>query len=160
MCIITCPCGQGKHSVRALFGPKNLKATMKMAPYTPFRNLNNGDFVFTWPLNSKVYPIWLSWANIDVFKDEGNEHYRMVHVQWWVSLKKGAMNDVEMYWNYWWGKWKCNLNDPMQWLNFNSIAFSLLSRKKMIVNNTITISDVHASWARANIEEVNALNHN
>jgi hypothetical protein len=48
----------------------------------------------------------------------------------------------------------------MQWLNFNSIAFSLLSRKKMIVNNTITISDVHASWARANIEEVNALNHN
>jgi hypothetical protein len=35
--------------------------------------------------------------NSDVFKDEGNEHYRMVHVQWWVLLKKGAMIDVELY---------------------------------------------------------------
>jgi hypothetical protein len=48
----------------------------------------------------------------------------------------------------------------MQWLNFNSIAFSLPSRKNIIVNNTITIGDVHANWARVNIEEANALNHN
>jgi hypothetical protein len=84
----------------------------------------------------------------------------MVHVQWWVSLKKGAVSDVELYSNYWQGKWKCNLNDLMQWLNINSIAFSFPSRKNITINNTITINDVHASRARANIEEANAHNHN
>jgi hypothetical protein len=27
------------------YGLKNMKPIMKMAPYTPFRNLHNGDFV-------------------------------------------------------------------------------------------------------------------
>ncbi len=36
-------------------------------------------------------------ANNDVVKDEGNEHYKMVHVQWWMLSKKGTMNDVELY---------------------------------------------------------------
>jgi hypothetical protein len=48
----------------------------------------------------------------------------------------------------------------MQQLNVDSIAFSFPSRKNITINNTITISDVHASWAKANIEEANALNHN
>jgi hypothetical protein len=87
----------------------------------------------------------LGWTNSDVVKDKGNEHYRMVHVQWWVMLKKSAMINVKLYWNCWRGKWKCNLNDPMQWLNIKSIAFSFHSRKNIIINNTITISDVHAS---------------
>jgi hypothetical protein len=53
---------------------------MKMAPYTPFRNLHNGDFVIAWPSDLEVYPIWLGWMNSDVVKDEGNKHYKMVHV--------------------------------------------------------------------------------
>jgi hypothetical protein len=28
----------------------------------------------------------------DVVKDENDEHYRMVHVQWWALLKKGGHN--------------------------------------------------------------------
>jgi hypothetical protein len=51
--------------------------------------------------------------NSDVVKDEGNEHYKVVHVQWWMSLKKGVVNDVGLYRAYWRGKWKCNLSDPM-----------------------------------------------
>ncbi len=58
------------------------------------------------------------------------------------------------------GKWKCNLNDPMQWLNLNFVAFSFHSKKNIFVNNTITSSDVHANWAKTNIDEANALNHN
>jgi hypothetical protein len=42
-------------------------------------------------------------------------------------------------------------------LNIDSIAISFPSRKNIIVNNTITISDEHASQARTNIEEANAL---
>jgi hypothetical protein len=36
-----------------------MKPTMKMALYTPFEDLHNGDFVLAWPLNPKVYLIWL-----------------------------------------------------------------------------------------------------
>jgi hypothetical protein len=42
-------------------------------------------------------------------------------------------------------------------LNIYSIALSFPSRKKITINNNITISDVHASRAKANIEEANAL---
>ncbi len=48
----------------------------------------------------------------------------------------------------------------MQWLNIDSITFSFPSRRNIIVINIIIISDVHACWARANIEEANAVNHN
>jgi hypothetical protein len=40
-------------------GPKNMKPTMKTTPYTPFRNLHNGDSVFAWPSDLKVYLVWL-----------------------------------------------------------------------------------------------------
>jgi hypothetical protein len=47
----------------------------------------------------------------------------------------------------------------MEWLDIDSIAFSFPSRKNITMNSTITISDVHVSQARINIEKVNALNH-
>jgi hypothetical protein len=98
-------------------------------------------------------------ANSDVVKDEGNKHHKMVHVQWWMLLKKGTMNNVKLYLDYWRGKWKCNLSDPMQWLDIDSIAFLFPSRKNITMNSTITISDVHVSHVRTNIEKINALNH-
>jgi hypothetical protein len=110
-------------------------------------------------LDLEVYPVWLGRANNDVVKDEGNEHYKRVHVQWWMLSKKRTMNDVELYLEYWQGKWKCNLSDLMQWLDIDSIVFSFPSRNNITMNNTITISDVHVSHARTNNEKVNALNH-
>jgi hypothetical protein len=64
-------------------------------------------------IGHEVYPVWLGRVDSDVVTDEGNEHYIMVHVQWWVMLKKGVVINVELYRNCWRGKWKCNLNDPM-----------------------------------------------
>jgi hypothetical protein len=69
----------------------------------------------------------------------------MVHVQWWVPFKKGAHNDVDLYCDSWEGKWKCNLANPMQWVDIDSIAFSFPAKKNITMNNIITISDVHAS---------------
>jgi hypothetical protein len=43
-------------------------------------------------------------------------------------------------------------------LQFYCIFISF--KENITVNNNITISDAHASWAKANIEEANALNHN
>jgi hypothetical protein len=36
-------------------------------------------------------------AHSDVCKDANDEHYQMVHVQWWVPFKKETHNDAELY---------------------------------------------------------------
>jgi len=68
------------------------------------------------PLDLTIYPIWMGRAESDVIKDQENENYRKVHVQWWVLVKKGGKNDEELYHNCWFNKWKCNHVDPKQWV--------------------------------------------
>ncbi len=74
-----------------------------------------------------------------------------------MPFKKGAHNDVEFYQNCRQGWWKCNLVDLMQLVDIDSISFSFLVRKNTTMNNTITISDVHGSWAKTNIDVVNVI---
>jgi hypothetical protein len=50
-------------------------------------------------------------AKSDV-KDQENEYYRKVYVQWWVLVRKGVKNDEELCHNCWLNKWKCNHVDP------------------------------------------------
>jgi hypothetical protein len=76
-----------------------------------------------------------------------------------VLFKKGACNDVELYQDCWEVKWKCNLVDPMQWVNIDFIMFSFPTRKNTTMNNIIMINDVHASWARSNIDVANEVNY-
>jgi hypothetical protein len=45
----------------------------------------------------------------------------------------------------------------MQWVDIDSIAFSFLVRKNTTMNNTITISDVHGSQAKTNIDVANVV---
>jgi hypothetical protein len=59
----------------------------------------------------------------DVVRDQENENYKKVYVQWWVLAKKGAKNDEELYHNCWLSKWKCNHEDPKQWVEISSIMF-------------------------------------
>jgi hypothetical protein len=33
----------------------------------------------------------------DVVNDDNSGHYKMVHVQWWVPLQKGAHNNTKLY---------------------------------------------------------------
>jgi hypothetical protein len=47
----------------------------------------------------------------------------------------------------------------MQWVDINSIVISFLARKNTTMNNIITISDVHASWGRTNIDVANEMNY-
>jgi hypothetical protein len=56
--------------------------------YTPFKNLNVGDFVLVRSHDPDLVPFWMGRAKGDVIKDEKNEHFKMVRVQWWVPLKK------------------------------------------------------------------------
>jgi hypothetical protein len=45
----------------------------------------------------------------------------------------------------------------MQWVNIDSIAFSFIVRKNTTMSNNITISDVHGSQAKTNIDGVNVV---
>jgi hypothetical protein len=38
-------------------------------------------------------------AKSDVVRDQENENYTKVYVQWWVPMRKGAKNDEELYHN-------------------------------------------------------------
>jgi len=75
--------------------------------------LHEGNFFLACPSGPKMYLIWMWRAHSDLVKDVNDEHYRMVHVQWWVPFKKRTHNNAQLYWGYWEGKWKCNLSNPM-----------------------------------------------
>jgi len=67
-----------------------MKPSLNITTYTPFRNLHEKDFILARPFDPKVYLVWMGRAHNDFFKDGNDNHYRMVHVQWWVPGKKGT----------------------------------------------------------------------
>jgi len=60
---------------------------------TPFKNLNDGDFVFVRLHDPGSILVWMGKVQGYVLKDENNENFKMVGVQWWVFMKKGANLD-------------------------------------------------------------------
>ncbi len=54
-------------------------------------------------------------AESDVVRDQKNENYKKVYVQWWILVRKGAKNNEELYHNCWLSKWKSNHVDLKQW---------------------------------------------
>jgi len=65
--------------------------------YTSFRDLNNENFVLVKLHEPFLIPVQIRRTHIDVVKDDQNEFFKMVRVQWWVPVKKKGqiwMNDV------------------------------------------------------------------
>jgi len=96
-------------------GPKNMKPSLRITTYIPFEDLHEGDFLFTRPFELEMYPVWMAKVYTGVVKDVNDEHYRMVHVYWWVPFKKKTHNDAELYKGCWEGKW-------MQFLKPNAMG--------------------------------------
>jgi hypothetical protein len=94
-------------------------------------------------------------AESDVVRDQKNENYRKVYVQWWVPVKKGAKNDEELYHNCWLSKWKCSHANLKQWVEISSIVFSFSTRSNTTINSIISISATHASKAKVNFDVIN-----
>jgi hypothetical protein len=87
----------------------------------PFRFLNERDFILACPFDLKVYLVWMGRTHNDVVK------MGMISIIEWCMFdggpcKKGTHNDVELYQDYWQGRWKCNLTYPTQWVDIDSIA--------------------------------------
>jgi hypothetical protein len=90
----------------------------------------------------------------DVVRNEKNENYRKVYVQWWVPVRKGAKNDEELYHNYWLNKWKGNHVDSKQWVEISCVVFSFSIKIIIIVHSMININATHAFKAKANLDAV------
>jgi len=60
-------------------GHENLKLT---PAYTSFEDINNGDFVFVRPHDPFLVLVWMGKTQSDVIKDDQNEFFKMVKVQW------------------------------------------------------------------------------
>jgi hypothetical protein len=100
-------------------------------------------------------PVWMGRVESDVVRDQENENYRKVYVQWWVLVRKGAKNDEELYHNYWLNKWKSNHVDLKQWVEISCVAFSFSTRSHITIHSMINISVTHASKAKVNLDAIN-----
>ncbi len=75
-------------------------------------------------------------------KDEQSNHFKHLHIQWWVLVKKGAKNDKQLYQDYWVNKWKSNLASPKQWVDISNVT----------INSIIMINVNHATKAKQNLD--------
>jgi hypothetical protein len=105
------------------YGFKSMCPSLRTIAYMPFRDLFVGNCVLVWHVDPIVYLVWMGKVKSDVVRDQENENYRKVYVQWWVPVRKGAKNDEELYHNYWLSKWKSNHIDPKQWVKICYVAF-------------------------------------
>ncbi len=78
-------------------GPKNLKPILA---YTLFKDFNNGSFVLVRSHDPFLVSMLMGRTQSDVMKDDQNEFFKMVRVQWWVPVKERSnlicMKIVEM----------------------------------------------------------------
>ncbi len=74
-----------------------MRLSLSTIAYTHFRDLFDDNFVLVKPLDPILYLVWMGRAKSDVERDQENENYRKVYVQWWVVVRKGAKNDEELY---------------------------------------------------------------
>ncbi len=122
--------------------------------YTLFCDLFVGNFVLVQPTYLIIYLVWMGRVENDVVRNEKNENYRKVYVQWWVPVRKGAKNDEELYHNYWLNKWKGNHVDSKQWVEISCVVFSFSIKIIIIVHSMININATHAFKAKANLDAV------
>jgi hypothetical protein len=61
--------------------------------YTLSKNINGGDFVPIMLHDLGLVHVWMGRAQNDVVKDEESAFFKMLRVQWWDLMKKGANID-------------------------------------------------------------------
>jgi hypothetical protein len=135
-------------------GLKNMRPSLKIIVYTLFQNLGLGNFIMVRHANLELYPMGMGRAKNAIVKDE---HYENLHVQWWVSMKKGARNNRELYWDCWVSKWKCNLVYPKLWVDISSILYSFPTRSNVTINSIMMISVNHVTKAKQNLYVINEI---
>ena len=57
-------------------------------------------------------PIWMGQALEEIDMIPRNHHYKKVHINWWVPVGHGNLDEKTLYENCWDRKWKPNPSDP------------------------------------------------
>jgi hypothetical protein len=65
------------------FGISSMRPSLSIITYTPLCDLFVGNFVLLWLANLIIYTMWMGRAESDVVRDQENENYKKVYVQWW-----------------------------------------------------------------------------
>ncbi len=78
-------------------GPRSMRPSLNTIAYTFFCDLFVGNFVLMWLSNPIIL---MGKGENDVVRNQDNENYKKVYVQWWVPMRKGVRNDEELYHNY------------------------------------------------------------
>ncbi len=101
-----------------------------LTTYMPFKDFNVGDFVLVKLHDPNLILLWMGRTEVNVVKDEENEYFKMMKIQWWVPMKKGSnLDERHLYEDCWNGKWKCNLTNVKQWLDILVFFFLFLFKK-------------------------------
>jgi len=137
------------------YGPRSMRPFLNIVPYMPFYDLFVCNRVLVRLTYLTIFPVWMGRAESDVVKDQNNENYRKVYVQWWVLVRKGVKNDEELYYNYWLNKWKSVHVDPKQWVKISCVAFSFSAKNNIIIHSMISINAIHAFKAKTNLDAIN-----
>jgi hypothetical protein len=135
-------------------GLRSMCLSLNTIAYKFFCDLFVGNFVLVWPVDPTIYLVWMGRAESDVVKDQENENYRKVYVQWWFFMRKGVENDEELYHNCWLNNWRNNHVDPKQCVEISCVTFSFLAKSNIIVHSMINISATHAFKAKTNLNAV------
>jgi hypothetical protein len=128
--------------------------SLNIVAYTPFHDLLVSNCVLVWPTDPIIYLVWMGRVESYVVRDQNNENYRKVYVQWWVLMRMGAKNDEELYHNCWLSKWKCNHANPKQSVEISCVVFSFSTRSNIIVHSMINVSATHAFKEKTNLDAV------
>ncbi len=128
-----------------------------LTTYTPIKDLNVGDFVLLKPHDLNLVPFLMGRVEGDVIKNEENEYFKMVRIQWWVLVKKGSnLDEQHLYEDCWSGKWKCNLVDSQQCLDISTILLSFPIQKNTTNKSQISILVVYVGKTKINFDVANA----
>ncbi len=100
------------HVIFPYYGPRSICPSLNTVAYLLFCDLFVGNFVLVRFTDPTIYLVWMERAKSDVVRNQENENYRKVYVQWWVPMRKGDENDEELYHNCWLNKWKSNQCSP------------------------------------------------
>ncbi len=64
-----------------------------LTAYKPFKDINVEGFVLVRLHDPGLVLLWTGIVEGDVVKDENNDYFKMVKLQWWVLVKKGSNLD-------------------------------------------------------------------
>jgi hypothetical protein len=107
-------------------GPRNGRSRTS---FEPLHHVQKGMFLLIRPDDEDTYPIWMGEALEEIDMNPNNDNYKKVHVNWWVPVGRGNLDEKLLYENCWERNWKPNPSDPPRWEEIDTIVHGWKPKK-------------------------------